>query len=106
MRRDENGIAIPETALPWCKDEHRGINGADSDWVTVPSGFLYSDDHDYAIHAANHHGSLVSALSDLASIAEIEPNADDPDHDLYWSVRKANELLNKMLEGWKGEADE
>jgi hypothetical protein len=73
MKRDENGVPIPETDLPWRKDDGKGICGiyrSSQYCVTTSTCFRWPDDRNYAIHAANCFPQLVAALEDALRTCE------------------------------------
>lgn len=88
---------MPETWLPWSKDDKQGINGSPQHWVATSASFLWLDDREYAIHAANCLPQLVAALN------EVFDRIEDDD---AWTTRTSkSQIIEKAraaLEAAKG----
>lgn len=113
MKRDENSIPVPATALPWNRGPVTGIvsglpqGGTIS--VTEQAAFHDADDREYAIHAANCFPQLVKALQRIArqpdcGCVPCHGQCDSADAKLY-ELEEIKDIANAALEAAKGGDD-
>jgi hypothetical protein len=113
MKRNENGVPIPEADLPWKCGPVTGIVSALPQGATISvteqAAFHDADDQQFAIHAANCFPQLVAALQRIAKRPDCGCvpclGQCDSDEEKLYELEEIKDIANAALEAAKGGDD-